>query len=69
VIVTLEQLGFGQALTPDEMLAFFEVSLEIEVVILFFLVGLGTIILSTIVLVVYILELNPKDILMKAKIE
>lgn len=65
----LELLGFGQALTEDEMLAFFEVSLEMEAVMLFFLVGLGTVTLSTVVPVVYILELNPKDILMKAKIE
>jgi putative ABC transport system permease protein len=67
--VMLERLGFGQALAPDEMLAFFEVSLDMEAVILFFLGGLGTVTLSTVVPVVYIMEINPKEILMQAKVE
>lgn len=62
-------VGFSQEMTPEEMLEAFSVSLEIETTILFFVVGIGTVFLSTIVPVVYILELNPKDILMKSKIE
>ena len=65
----IELVGFGQEMTPEEMLEAFNVSLSVETTLLFFAVGLGTVILSTIVPVAFILELNPKDILMKAKIE
>ena len=65
----LEMIGFGQELTADEMLEHFKVSLDVRTIFLFFVVSIGAVIASTIVPVVYILELNPKDILMKARIE
>jgi len=65
----LEMLGFGQELTVDEMLEHFNVSLDARTIFLFFVASIGAIIASTVVPVVYILELNPKDILMKGRVE
>lgn len=65
----LEFGGFGRVPTIDETLGVFTISLSPQVVVMFYGIGFLTITLSTIVPVVYILEINPKDILMKAKIE
>ena len=65
----LEMIGFGQEMTADEMLEHFKVSLDVRTMFLFFVISIGAIIASTVVPVVYILELNPKEILMKARIE
>ncbi|MCL1948763.1 MAG: ABC transporter permease [Turicibacter sp.] len=65
----IERVGFGQELTPEEMLEFFTVSLDGRTIITFFWVALGVITLSTIVPVTYILDMNPKEILVQSKIQ
>jgi len=65
----LEIIGFGQELASDEMLEHFNVSLDVRTIIIFSVASIGAIIVSTVIPVFYILELNPKDVLMKARIE
>ena len=65
----LEMIGFGQEMTADDMLEHFNVSMDIRTIFLFFVVSIGAIIASTVIPVAYVLELNPKEILMKARVE
>ena len=65
----LEMSGFGQEMSVDELLEAFSVSLSTETTIFFFGIGLLIISLSTIVPVVYISELNVRDILLQSKVE
>ena len=51
-------------MSVDEMMEAFEVSLSIETIGLFYAVGLGAVILSTMMPVVYVVTLNPKKVLM-----
>jgi len=51
-------------MTTDEMMEAFQVSLDFETIGLFYLVGLGAVILSTMVPVLYVVTLNPKKVLM-----
>jgi len=65
----IELVGFGQEMTIEEMMAAFEISFDGTVVIQFFLVGIGIVALSTVVPVIYITELKPRDILAQAQIK
>ena len=58
------ELGFNQEMSIDEMMDAFDVSLNMETIGLFYAVGLGAAIFSTIVPVVYVVTLNPKKVLM-----
>lgn len=60
----LEDMGFTQEMSPEEMLEAFDVSINIATVGLFYAVGLGAVIFSTIVPVIYVVTLNPKKVLM-----
>ena len=60
----LEDMGFAQEMSPEEMLEAFDVSINIATVGLFYAVGLGAVIFSTIVPVIYVVTLNPKKVLM-----
>ena len=60
----LEHLGFDNHMTMDEMLENYQVSLDGQTIALFYLVGTGTVILSTLVPILYVTSLNPKKILM-----
>jgi len=51
-------------MTTDEMMEAFQVSLDFETIGLFYLVGLGAVVLSTMVPVLYVVTLNPKKVLM-----
>lgn len=67
-------IGTGQAfeqagiiisnLTPEEMMDSFDMSLSMETVAIFYTVGLGTILLSTALPILYATKLEPKKILM-----
>lgn len=59
-----DQLGLNNEMSPEEMLEAFNVSLNISTIGLFYAVGLGAVIFSTIVPVVYVVTLNPKKVLM-----
>jgi len=60
----LERMGFSNDMTTDEMLEAFEITLNIQTVGMFYAIGLGAVVLSTIVPVLYIVTLNPKKVLM-----
>jgi len=64
----LEFSGLVRELTPEELMDFFDVSLDIQTIVIFYAVGFTTLILSAVVPIIYVLELNPKEILMQGKI-
>jgi len=60
-----DQLGIpSNDLSPEEMMELFDVSLDGQTIILFYGIGLGAVILSTLAPVFYIVTLNPKKVLM-----
>jgi len=65
----LERRGFGHQMEPEAMLEAFDVSLNVSTVVLFFVIGLGTVVISTALPMGYITKLNPKKVLMQGKIE
>jgi len=60
----LETMGLDTSLTFDEMIAAFDVSLSSEVITHFFAIGIGAVILSTVIPVLYIVFLKPKKVLL-----
>jgi|GEM_PF-646390 len=70
-ISNLEFNGFGSrqmAMNIEELIEIFDLSLTAQIVSIFFGIGLATAIISTIVPVIYVLELNPKEILMRGNV-
>jgi putative ABC transport system permease protein len=64
---SLMRLGFMQSapdIYPEELMEIFDVSLDKGAIIIFYTIGLGTVILSTIVPIFYVTRLNPKKVLM-----
>jgi len=61
----LDHLGFGQVRELSEVLEAFDTSLNLEVITFFYIVGIGIVILSTILPVFYVLNLDPKKILIE----
>jgi len=61
---SLAGMGFNFELTPDEMLEQFDVSLNISAIVLIYTIGLITVVLSTLVPIVYVTKLSPKKVLM-----
>jgi len=60
-----ESIGVpSQEMTIDEMLEAFDVSLSIQTIGLFYAVGLGAVIVSSLIPVMYVVTLNPKKVLM-----
>jgi len=53
-----------QSFTIDEMMAMYDVSLTPQTIGMFYIVGLGAVVLSTLFPVIYIVTLNPKKVLM-----
>ena len=51
-------------MTPDEMMEAFDVSLSASTVGLFYVVGLGTVLFSTVIPVWYVVKLSPKKVLL-----
>jgi len=64
----LASLGFPINMSVDDMMEQFDISLTIRTISLFYIVGLGTVVLSTIAPVVYVVKLNPKEILLRGNI-
>ena len=61
----LENYGIPmQALSVDEMLEIFDTSLSTGAIALFFMVGIGTVAVSTIVPLLYVVKLEPKKVLL-----
>jgi len=65
----LELIGFAREMSIEEMVAAVHVSLDVVTILVGASIIFGTIILSTIVPVTYLLELRPKDLLAKGKVE
>ena len=63
---SLDALGFGgETLTVEEMIAAFDLSLNGETILLFYIVGLSVVVVATLIPIAYITKLNPKKILMR----
>jgi len=60
----LEWLGFGPPLDGEEMLAFYDFSLDPQTIMLFYLVGLATVIGATAVPIFYLTRLSPRKVLL-----
>ncbi len=61
---TLDWMGYGSTVTTEELIESYKVSIGVTTILLFYLVGLGTVMISTISPTVYIIRLNPKKIMM-----
>ena len=61
---SLAGMGFNFEMTSDEMLEQFDVSLNSSTTILILTIGLITVVVSTLIPVVYITKLSPKKVLM-----
>jgi len=60
-----EQIGIPRTeMTPQQMVDAFQITLSFEVILLFYAIGLGAVVLSTMVPVLYVVTLNPKKVLM-----
>jgi len=60
-----DQLGIPtDDMSIDDMMAAYDISLSIEVVGFFYVIGLGAVVLSTLAPVIYVMALNPKKVLM-----
>jgi len=60
----MADLGFGSNLSPEEMLEAFDTSLNVSAVVLLYVVGLGTVAVSTLIPIVYVVKLKPKKVLL-----
>jgi len=61
----LEDMGFGTAeITTEEALAAYNVSLDLTTVGLFFVSAIGTVVIATVIPMLYIVRLNPKKIML-----
>ena len=61
---TLEYLGYGVQISNEELIESYAVSLKPTIILMFYLIGLGTVLVSTLIPIVYIVRLNPKKIMM-----
>ena len=65
----LEHWGFGREMAIEDMIDAFDVAVTPATAFLFFGVGMGITLISTILPMIYILKLSPKALMLKAKIE
>lgn len=61
---TLDYLGYSNNITTEDLADSYAVSLGVITILMFYLVGIGTILVSTLIPIVYIVRLNPKKIMM-----
>ena len=61
---SLEGMGFAQEMSIEDMVDAYDVSLDAMTIVLFYAIGLGAVVGSTIVPVMYVVTLNPKKVLM-----
>lgn len=60
----LEELGYRFEMTRDDMLEAYEIQLGIQEIIWFYSIGLGTILIATILPIAKIVKMNPKKVLL-----
>jgi len=63
-----ERAGLPSPMSGEEMLEFYDVSLSGVIIISFYATSLAIVSLSTITPIIYVMKLEPKDILMKSSI-
>ena len=63
-----ERMGFPSPMTGEEMLAFYDMSLSGTTIVSFYAVSLAIVSLSTIIPIIYVMKLEPKDILLQGSI-
>ena len=61
---TLDRMGFSNNVSIDEVIASYSTSLDATTTFSFFLATISTVLLSTIIPMLYILRLNPRKIMM-----
>jgi len=60
-----DQIGIpSNDMSVDEMMAAFDISLSVQTISLFYVIGLSAVVLSTLVPVIYVVTLNPKKVLL-----
>ena len=64
----LEELGYRFEISMEEMLASYEISLDPTIVFMFYGVGLGTVLISTLVPIIFAVKVDPKKLLMEDKV-
>ena len=60
----LDQMGIATEISTDEVLAHYSVSLNLTTITTFFIASIGTVVVATIMPMLYILRLNPRKIMM-----
>ena len=60
----IADLGFGGNLSHEEMIEVFDTSLNANAIVLLYVVGLGTVAVSTLIPIVYVVKLKPKKVLL-----
>jgi len=60
----LQRLGYRFSMTHDDMMAAYEIQLGTQEIVWFYVAGLGTIIIATIVPIAKIVKTNPKKVLL-----
>ncbi|HEY5467344.1 MAG TPA: hypothetical protein VIL27_09975, partial [Clostridia bacterium] len=60
----LDSLGYNTNVSRKEMIDSYSVKIGLDTIVLFYLVGLGSILVSTLVPIIYVTRLNPKKIMM-----
>ncbi|HEY5466012.1 MAG TPA: ABC transporter permease [Clostridia bacterium] len=60
----LDTLGYSSNFSRQEMIDSYSVKIGLDTIVLFYLVGLGSILVSTLVPIIYVTRLNPKKIMM-----
>jgi len=60
----LERLGFGAPMSAEEMLVFFDTSLNTATIVNFFTVGVLTVGVSITIPLVYMMKINVKKVLL-----
>jgi len=56
--------GYVNIVDTDEIIASYDVSLDLMTILLFFAIGLGTTLIATVIPMIYVVRLNPKKIMM-----
>jgi len=60
----LEEMGYRFEMSHEEMLEAYEISMDVETVLLFYTIGLGIILIAVIVPITRIVKLSPKKVLL-----
>jgi len=60
----LEYNGYAKNPSHEDLVETYQVPLNMRIVLLFYLIGLGTVCVSTLIPILYTTRLNPKKILM-----